>query len=413
MLIVIGLWRIWSSASSTASDSGSTPSTSEHLGATESSTTFRAQAAVPNEMKKSFVDRGEIIPPVSGKRVAEGGGSGEAPAYAETPSPGGPTIQLNGVAGGGAHMPMIGLGTCCRPDSKGERFVAAVKEWFGAGGVLVDTAQNYKNQPDVRKALDGLDRSKVWLTSKVAMGTVTPALVNDQVRDNVDLSLSELGTDRVELMLLHMAGCEDNMHKEAEEARRHFAKSGVSRRGDVDPPAAAARCTIDAWRALLEQQKLGKCISVGVSNFGIRHLRAIQEAGLPLPAVNEVEFHPWISKEQKRLVEWCHRHEIAVIAYGSLGSYRLARKGGMNQVPKFIAAAAQRRGVSSHQVLLAWAMHQNVSIIPGTNKPDHMSANLATYKVKLTNSELKEFSTIKSAPKDWRDWGNIIHNLKA
>ncbi|KAK3239742.1 hypothetical protein CYMTET_50352 [Cymbomonas tetramitiformis] len=319
-------------------------------------------------------------------------------------------------------MPMIGMGTCCRRDPKGRReFISALEAFYATGGSHIDTAQSYDNHADVKQALSAMERDQVWVTSKVNMLAVTSHKTADQqVRAAVESSLIELGVDQVDLMLLHEPACENNWQREAAEASKQLlaatkgaANSSAVVVDDGINVAAASRCTVEAWRALVKQQHSGKCRAVGVSNFGVRHLSALLGAGLPLPAVNEVEFHPWVSHEQYRLVEWCHRHRVAVTAFGSFGSSRRVKRGNALEVPAVVAEAARVRGVSAHEILLAWTLQQNISVIPQTNSLAHMRSNLAVHEIRLTGSEIKQISTLGGSayPKDWKEYGKIIHKL--
>ena len=108
------------------------------------------------------------------------------------------TIQLRN----GLRMPANGLGTCCRKTARGQPIIDATKEYLRLGGRLIDTAMAYRNHEEIGEALraSGVKREDVWITSKLASGTVNSYAKGIAAIDNI---LQELGTSYVDLMLIH------------------------------------------------------------------------------------------------------------------------------------------------------------------------------------------------------------------
>ena len=143
-------------------------------------------------------------------------------------------------------MPRVGLGTCCRASASGEPLIASILTFIAQGGRLIDTAQMYENHRDVATAIarSGIPRSELWITSKVR--TIDTSLSHAATVAEVDKMLAELKLEQLDLLLLH-----------------HAKGNGAKER--------AAQ-----WQALLEVAKAGKARHVGVSNYDLAQLKALQ-----------------------------------------------------------------------------------------------------------------------------------------
>ena len=137
---------------------------------------------------------------------------------------------------------------------------------------------------------------------------------------------------------------------------------------------------LSTWQALQKARQLGIIRYAGVSNFGEAYLNELSEAGLPRPAVNELEFNPLVSPEQRDLVQFCHDNGIAVVGYNSLGGQR-AQRGAL-------AKLGSDKGVSEVQLLLRYSLEHNVGIIPTSGSENHIRDNLEVGKFSLAPSEL-------------------------
>lgn len=233
----------------------------------------------------------------------------------------------------------------------------AAEIYLANGGRLIDTAQLYGNHRDLAKAIknSGLDREDFWVTSKVLVTKMESA---DDVVRSVDESRQQLGLDYIDLMLLHGGeawGIEPVMDKKL-------------------------------WSGLLEAQKLGMVKSVGVSNHNKDEILRLKEATGVLPAVNQIEFHPWVPEETKDLVKWCQSQGMVVTAYGSLGGANNKAEG----LP--VDDVAEAAGASNAQVLLRWALDKGVAVIPGASTEAHIKENLQLtgFKLKPGDSEKLE-----------------------
>ncbi|KAG7446250.1 Aldo/keto reductase [Guyanagaster necrorhizus] len=199
-------------------------------------------------------------------------------------------------------MPLLGFGVYQNYNA-----TPSVIEAFRAGYRHVDSAQAYKNEADVGAAFraSGLKRADVFLTSKC----VSKTHGYDSTLKGVDESLSNFGVDYLDLFLIH------------------DPFSGTERR-------------LATYKALQECKQAGKLHTVGVSNYGVKHLEEIRAAGFDMPAVNQIEasLHPFC--QQKEIVMYCNENDIVVQAYCPLVRGRMDDPKGYVPLPK--SATAER-----------------------------------------------------------------------
>lgn len=274
------------------------------------------------------------------------------------------TILLNPTGGGATSMPLQGFGTCCRAAANGTPLIESMQHFLRAGGRHIDTADMYSNHAAVGEGLrrylarGTLRRDELWITSKVWTPTLAggaPAL-----KAAVDRFLVELGVEYLDLVLLHKPLC-PGVPKSKPTARQI--------------PKPLGRCLRALWMALAEVQRSGKARAIGVSNFSPLHLQALLATGGPVPAVNQIEYHPYIEADARKTAEWCRQKGIAVVAHSPLGSSKMAadRSHLDGALPR--VAAAHNRSVV--QTLLRYSLDQNVSVVPGATSRGHIEENLA------------------------------------
>jgi len=283
-------------------------------------------------------------------------------------TPAAPPLILEGD--GSKPMPSIGFGTCCRKSAKGPRLVASTREFLQQGGRLIDTAQMYDNHRDLALAIhdSGVPREELWLTSKVNTKVASTRAAAVQA---VEQSLGELNVTYLDLMLIH----------------------GLW--------TISMDQALDVWQGLLDCKRRGLIRHAGVSNFGVAQLeRLIASSGVK-PAAVQTEFHPWASADAHAVVAFCHRHAIAVTAYGSLGSSSNRAKGDA------VAEVAKAHGVAPAAVLLRWALNRKVAVIPGATTKQHIKANLNLPPLTLTSDELSRLGATSARPAKFRSWGNL------
>ncbi|MFW5973111.1 MAG: aldo/keto reductase [Bacteroidota bacterium] len=246
------------------------------------------------------------------------------------------------------EVPVVGFGTY---PLRGDACMEAVGDALSLGYRHVDTAQAYANEEAVGRALSRADipRDEIFLTTKVSVDNIQAR----RTRVSTEESLHRLGTDYVDLLLIHWP---------VEE---------------VEPEE-----TLDEMMHLQEE---GKVRHIGVSNFP-RGLMKQVVAHAPI-FCNQVEFHPFL--EQDSLLELCAENDIMVTAYSPLAKGQVARNDLLQDI-------GNRYHKSPPQVALRWLIqHDPVTVIPKAGSREHRRANLDIFDFELTGEEMEEVATLR------------------
>jgi len=250
------------------------------------------------------------------------------------------TLNLNT----GQKIPTIGFGTWkILLNGNAKRAVAQALE---IGYRLIDTARIYGNEKGVGAAVreSAAAREEIFVTTKLWN--------SDQGYDSAfkafDDSLARLGLDYIDLYLIHWPATE----------RRH-----------------------KAWQALQEIYKSGSAKAIGVSNYTRTHLEELLADTEVVPAVNQIEFHPFVFRQQQATLEFCKQHGIVVEAYSPLAQgHKLGHPA--------IAEIAQKVGKTNAQVVLRWAIQHGTVPIPKTTHKDRMKENLGVFDFELPKTDM-------------------------
>lgn len=250
----------------------------------------------------------------------------------------------------GASIPVLGFGTW---NLEGDEARAMIDHALEAGYRHIDTAQAYGNEADIGVAIDraGIPREEIFLTTKVWPDRFRPGDFEAAVAE----SLERLRTDRVDLLLLHWP---------------RFEGTTLERTVEL----------------LCETRDAGKARHVGVSNFTTELLdRAWEAASEPL-AVNQVEYHPFLS--QAAVLEAVRGRDMALTAYSPLAQGRAAGDETLREI-------AERHDRTAAQVALRWLLQQDgVTAIPRTSDPDHAAENLAALDFELAPAEMERIALL-------------------
>jgi 2,5-diketo-D-gluconate reductase A len=260
-----------------------------------------------------------------------------------------PTLTLNN----GVQIPGIGLGVFQTPP---DETIAAVEAALAAGYRHIDTAAAYGNEREVGEALhrSGVDRGDVFIETKVWISDYG----YDETLHAFEKSAAKLGIEQIDLLILHQA-----------------------------LPSAFDR-TIAAYKALETLLADGKVRAIGVSNFLPEHLASLLEQTSIVPAVNQIELHPYFTQVQSREVN--ARHGILTQAWSPIGGITSYRDG----MPKrtfddpVILGIGEAHGKSAAQVMLRWHLQQGRSAIPKSVRAERIAENFDIFDFELSADDL-------------------------
>jgi len=254
----------------------------------------------------------------------------------------------NGVA-----MPALGFGVFQTPPDETRD---AVRSAIDSGYRLIDTAAAYGNERQVGEAVHAtrVGRSQVFLETKIWISDYG----YDETLHGFEKSARKLGVDQIDLLLLHQA-----------------------------LPSAFDR-TLEAYRALETLIADGKVRAIGVSNFMVEHLTTLLDRCQVVPAVNQIEVHPYFA--QRKVQEFAGAHGILTQAWSPIGGITFYRDGshGSTLDDPVIGAIARAHGKSPAQVMLRWGLQEGRSVIPKSTKPARIAENIDVFDFELSAEEI-------------------------
>lgn len=258
-----------------------------------------------------------------------------------------PLVEMND----GRSIPVIGFGVWQVPD---DVVVDATLKALEVGYRHIDTACVYENERGVGEALSrsGLNRDDVFVTTKVW----NTDQGYDQTLRAFDTSTGLLGIDEVDLYLVHW-------------------------------PTPARDLYLDSWRALIRLREEGRARSIGVSNFHEAHLRRIIDETGVIPAMNQIELHPWLPQTHLRDID--ARLGIKTEAWSPLGSGQLID----NPV---IAQVAAKHGKSPAQVMIRWSIQLGNIVLPKSVTPVRIEQNIDVFDFVLDDADMAAIATLES-----------------
>jgi 2,5-diketo-D-gluconate reductase A len=258
-----------------------------------------------------------------------------------------PSVELND----GNTIPQLGFGVFKVPPEETARAVEAA---LRIGYRHIDTAEMYANERGVGEAVHatGLDRSEVFITSKLNNGAHRP----DDARRAFEQTLTELGSDYVDLFLIHWP-----------------------------LPALYGGDFVSTWNTLVEFKQSGRARSVGVSNFQIEHLDRLRAESDLLPAVNQIELHPYLLNERVR--EHGENLGIATEAWSPIA------RGNVLDDPT-VTEIARTHERTPAQVVLRWHIQRGRIVFPKSTRPARIKENFGLFDFELAPAELRRLETL-------------------
>lgn len=249
----------------------------------------------------------------------------------------------------GLEIPSIGFGTFMIP-ADGTTY-ETVKTAIDLGIRHIDTATAYFNEQEVGQAVkdSAVEREDIWITSKLWLQDYE----YEDAKKAIDLSLEKLGTDYMDLYLLHQPY------------------------GKVD----------EAWRALEEAREEGKILSIGVSNMTPKLWNKWVPDFDSIPSVNQVEFNPYI--QQKELKEILNPLDVKIQAWGPLG------RGNADLLNNpVILELAEKYGKNAGQIILRFENQEGIIVFPKSLNPERIKSNMEIFDFKLTDSEMDKLRAL-------------------
>jgi diketogulonate reductase-like aldo/keto reductase len=259
------------------------------------------------------------------------------------------TLTLNN----GVELPALGLGVFQTPP---EETRAAVDAALAAGYRHIDTAAAYGNERQVGEAVhnSGLDRSEVFLETKIWISDYG----YDKTLHGFEKSARKLGVDQIDLLILHQA-----LPSEFES-------------------------TLEAYRALETLLADGKVRAIGVSNFMVDHLTTLLERNTVVPAVNQIEVHPYYAQREVQNLD--AEQGILTQAWSPIGGITFYRDGQHSSTLEdpVIGDIAKAHDKTPAQVMLRWHLQQGRSVIPKSTNPQRIAENIDLFDFELSADEL-------------------------
>ena len=289
-----------------------------------------------------------------------------------------PTITLNN----GIELPALGFGVFQTPP---EVTQAAVGEALRIGYRMVDTAASYLNEREVGAAIaaSGIGRHELFVQTKLWISDYG----YDAALHAFDVSTRKLGIDTVDLYLLHQ------------------------------PLPQDFDATVEAYRALERLLEEGRVRAIGVSNFSPAHLETFLPRITVIPAVNQVEVHPYY--HQPALHELHARLGIATQAWSPLGQVYVYRSDEDRRnvlADSAVTEIAAKHGKTPAQVVLRWHLDSGRSAIPKSVRPERIAENLDVFDFALAPEEVAAIDTLDTGVRggpdqdqvDFRTFGRTI-----
>ena len=261
----------------------------------------------------------------------------------------------------GLKMPWLGFGVWQMND--GAEVAAAVRHALAVGYGSIDTASVYGNELGVGQAIrdSGIPREEIFLTTKVW---------NDDQRTRRTLaafeeSLKRLQTDYVDLYLIHWP---------------------------------VKDCYLETWRVLEQIYASGRAKAIGVSNFLVSHLEDVLREGKVVPAVNQIEFHPYLV--QPELLRYCQSRKIQVEAWSPL------MQGHVVEVAEIQTLASKYRKTPA-QIVLRWNLQHDVVTIPKSARPERIAENTGIFDFELSAEDMNQLDALDQGKRFGPDPANF------
>jgi 2,5-diketo-D-gluconate reductase A len=245
---------------------------------------------------------------------------------------------------GGGPMPLLGFGTW---QASGRKAYDAVRVALDTGYRHIDTATMYGNEAEVGRALrdSGVDRSEVFITTKL------PPQRAGRERPTIDASLKALGTDHLDLWLIHW------------------------------PPRGRS---VDVWREFIAARDAGLTRSIGVSNYSVRQVDELTKETGETPSVNQIKWGPAL--HDPALADALRERGVVLEGYSPFRTTNLRDPA--------LARIAEAHGVTPAQVVVRWHLQHEYVVIPKSVTPDRIRLNFDAFGFALSDEEMRQIDAM-------------------
>lgn len=259
------------------------------------------------------------------------------------------TLRLND----GTLIPRLGLGVY---QSRGSACFTAVSHALKGGYRLIDSAQLYGNEKEVGQAVlseDGWKREDIWVTTKIWDSQHGYR----EASKSIDRSLKDSTLSYFDCILIHS-------------------------------PNPGREKRLETYRALIDAKKAGKVKSIGVSNYGVKHIQELM-SNYPNdpPSMNQIELSPFF--QRREIVKECSKHNIAIESYSPLG------KGAFIDLPELKQIGKTYNKTPAH-VLIRWCLQSGFIVLPKSVTPQRIEANADVYDFDLSESDMKKLNEMET-----------------
>ncbi|KAJ1023580.1 hypothetical protein NDA16_003197 [Ustilago loliicola] len=269
------------------------------------------------------------------------------------------TLESKYAVGEGADMPVLGFGVYKSPANVTERSVTTALK---TGYRHIDSAQYYENEKEVGNAVRAwcqethTSRREVFVTTKI----IAPAETKEKTLESLRESVNKVNLDGyVDCFLIHTPSS-------GPEGRKHL------------------------WEALKELQSEDKVVTIGVSNYGVKHLQELIDRN-ETPAVNQIELHPWC--QQRGIVELCKKHNIVLQAYCPIVR-------GEHADDSDVLEIAKKHRVDWSQVLLRWSLQKGFVPLPKSDTRSRIASNADLFGFELDAEDMGAKGAVAPNPVD-------------
>lgn len=271
-----------------------------------------------------------------------------------------PSVTLNN----GVDIPQLGFGVFQVPPAQTKKAVLTALE---TGYRHIDTAQMYGNEREVGQAVveSGLDRGDVFLTSKLNNGFHA----YDAALQAFDGTLADLGIDYLDLFLIHW-------------------------------PLPEVGDYVDTWHAMEEIYRSGRARAIGVSNFKPHHLRRLLQRTTVVPAVNQIEVHPYLSQDEARAVN--AEHGVATEAWSPIAQGQVLDDPVINRI-------ARTHGKTPAQVTLRWHLQRGDIVFPKSVTASRVRENFDVFDFELPSTDLADITGLNRDQRTGPDPDTLNH----